>query len=63
MHLDAEKEPIRIWEQVALWLLAYDQQHMIGFLLATHVESYIPAAYIEDSLLHPSEVFRALDGC
>ena len=50
-----------VWMQVALWMLAYEPQQMIRFLLATHVEPYVPATYIEDSLLHLSRHFAHSD--
>lgn len=38
------------WTQIALWLLAYDKEHVIDFLLATHCEPFPPFPWIEDCL-------------
>ena len=58
LSLETERRPLWVWQQIALWLLTYDQQQMIRFLLATHYPPYLPATYIEDSLLHLARCFE-----
>nr|POE82256.1 hypothetical protein CFP56_67020 [Quercus suber] len=38
------------WPQIALWLLAYDNERVVDFLLATHCEPYPPIVWVEDCL-------------
>ncbi|KAK3722662.1 hypothetical protein LTR37_002232 [Vermiconidia calcicola] len=50
-----------VWEQVALWLLAYDRTRMLQFLLATHSEPFVQARHIGGSLTQLSAHFLRLD--
>ncbi|CZT20234.1 uncharacterized protein RCC_06091 [Ramularia collo-cygni] len=48
----------RTWYAVMLWLLAYDPQHALDFVHATHHAPYPPLFAVQDSLLHLAYIFH-----
>jgi pentatricopeptide repeat protein len=58
IRLQGASNRLKGWQQVALWLLAYEPQRMIQFSLATNTIEDLETHFIEDSLLQLARYFN-----